>query len=457
MRVLSVILSFVVFITSAPVAIAAPRATQMPSARNMSAANAAHAHQNHNHVHHKNVTGSIWGEAGGNSFSNASGGSTSAKSWGNSLVFGQVGNNFGSSVHTAKSSGHSTSGYSEASSGTHSYLHLESKTTIQPKEEHPHEPVYCETIWAKDFTNDANVVTGDDGSVTMYGGRTLEYTFNAEKEANYSIRLSTAQLTRLDVPPGYPGFNFKIFVDGEEVADEFFSATREFVVSDFVELGCLKKGEHTLTIQWVNDVNIENDQWEVIYDSNATLKDIEIYKAPKKKHGSHGSNTIKVNERHGESGGSAWTASSTSQNGSTNGLSAGHSSIVLNGNTKHTIAQAHSHNGGKATAQGVWGHSNTAVSDYSTAWLKASPKQGAGDAYGETHTEANGGSTNAKSHNSTGVFFQLGRGAKTITASDFNHTKATAATVINHSSTWSASASSASAQLKHDFWSWWKK
>ena len=87
------------------------------------------------------------------------------------------------------------------------------------------------------------------------------------------MTLSTAQKTSKDIPyPDYK-FNINIIVDGQLIGSYDFSALREFIASDYIYLGNLSAGVHTLSIQWTNDLNISST-----LDANLGIKDLLLHR-----------------------------------------------------------------------------------------------------------------------------------------------------------------------------------
>src|SRR3989344_3261841 len=136
------------------------------------------------------------------------------------------------------------------------------------------DPVLVTTINTQNYASSSGTVYNYPNDVlVMYGNRLVDYALNISEEGDYSIKLSTAQMTSKNAPPGY-SFNFNIKVDGTTVANVNLNASRVFIFSDFIDLGALTQGSHVLTLQWTNDTNISP------YDANVGINLIELYRIP---------------------------------------------------------------------------------------------------------------------------------------------------------------------------------
>ena len=135
------------------------------------------------------------------------------------------------------------------------------------------DPVLVTTINTQNYASSSGTVYNYPNDVlVMYGNRSVNYALNILEEGDYSIKLSTAQMTSKNAPPDYL-FNFHIKVDGVTVANVNLNSSRVLTPSDFIDLGSLAPGAHTLTLQWINDTNTSP------YDANVGVKGIELYEA----------------------------------------------------------------------------------------------------------------------------------------------------------------------------------
>ena len=138
----------------------------------------------------------------------------------------------------------------------------------------PTEKTLVSSYDTQDYTYASGAVYNySDGSLVMYGNRTVSYELTIADAGDTFMTLSTAQKTSKEIPyPDYK-FNINITVDGQLIGNFDFSALREFRASDYIYLGSLSTGVHTLSIQWTNDLNISST-----LDANLGIKDILLHR-----------------------------------------------------------------------------------------------------------------------------------------------------------------------------------
>src|SRR3989338_8203518 len=133
------------------------------------------------------------------------------------------------------------------------------------------EAVLIQSINAQNYTFASGTVYKYSSDIlAMYGKRSVNYALTLGENGAHSLRFSTAQVTSKTAPPGWL-FNFNVKIDGATVANVNLNASKTFILSDFIDLGDLTQGAHTLTLQWTNDYSSSS------YDANVGIKGIEVY------------------------------------------------------------------------------------------------------------------------------------------------------------------------------------
>ena len=119
-----------------------------------------------------------------------------------------------------------------------------------------------------DWTSGTVYKYGSD-ILTMYGNRTVAYDLVMAESAVYSLTIDTAQVTRKEAPPNYQ-FNFNVYVDDVLIGNYNFSAVRNFMTSELINLGTLSQGAHRVKLQWTNDKK------DAGTDANVGLKNLAL-------------------------------------------------------------------------------------------------------------------------------------------------------------------------------------
>ena len=106
----------------------------------------------------------------------------------------------------------------------------------------------------------------------MYSNQSVSYAFNVTEGANYFAKIQSAQVTDKATPSADYKFNLNVYVDGVLKGNYNFSAIRVFTDSQFISLGNLGIGVHTIRLDWLNDMN------SATYDANLGMKNLSLYK-----------------------------------------------------------------------------------------------------------------------------------------------------------------------------------
>lgn len=110
--------------------------------------------------------------------------------------------------------------------------------------------------------------------IVLYGPRWVTYSFEVDRNAEYLVQLSTAQVTSKPHPSADYRFLLDISIDEQKVISGApLAADKSYVLSELIPVGKLSPGVHTITLKWTNDAVGEN------YDANLGIGSIEIFRA----------------------------------------------------------------------------------------------------------------------------------------------------------------------------------
>ena len=135
------------------------------------------------------------------------------------------------------------------------------------------EPLYV--LNTQDFTSssgDVQLSYGDD-ILGMWGSRSVTYDVNVTEADTYFFQVSSAHLSSGSIAPDADyRFQIAVYLDNEFVGFFDLSTDRVYLPSDYIALGELEAGTHSLTIDWVNAVIDPG-----VYDTNLGLKELAIF------------------------------------------------------------------------------------------------------------------------------------------------------------------------------------